>query len=88
MSELLLMVRPHIIDLTMKSVVIPDDELGAKAAEWRKRALHGDLHARGIAHEFEAELRRRQGWHAPDLEALDLRPLELRQHQRRWWKFW
>jgi len=57
---------------------LPDEELGAWAIEWRRRALQGDLHARGVAHQLEAELRRRAG---------DLRPLEHRQ-RRRWWKPW
>jgi hypothetical protein len=41
---------------------------------------------RGVAHQLEAELRRRAGAPHPDYDTLDLRPLEHR--QRRWWKPW
>lgn len=67
---------------------LPDADLGALASEWRRRALQGDLHARGVAHQLEAELRRRAGALRPDYEVLDLRPLEHRQRQKRWWKLW
>ncbi|WP_395321887.1 hypothetical protein [Variovorax sp. UC74_104] len=67
---------------------LPDEELGAQATQWRRRALQGDLHARGIAHQLEAELRRRAGALPPDYEMLDLRLLEHRQVKRRWWKPW
>ncbi|QNK65814.1 hypothetical protein [Variovorax sp. PAMC26660] len=67
---------------------LPVEELGAQAVEWRRRALQGDLHARGLAHELEAELRRRVGAPRPDHSTLDLRPLEHRQDRRRWWKPW
>jgi hypothetical protein len=67
---------------------LPDEELGARAAEWRRRALQGDLHARGVAHQLETELRRRAGAPHPDYDTLDLRPLERRQVRRRWWKPW
>ena len=66
---------------------LPEEELGARAAEWRKRALHGDRNARGIAHELETELRRRAGAIFPTYDTLDIRPLEVKQ-QRRWWKLW
>ena len=64
---------------------LPDEELGAHAVEWRKRALQGDRNARGIAHEFETELRRRAGAVLQNYDALDLRSLEI-SHQRRWWQ--
>ena len=63
---------------------LPDEELGARAAEWRRRALQGDLHARGVAHQLEAELRRRAGAPHPDYDNLDLRPLEHRHRRSRW----
>jgi hypothetical protein len=59
-----------------------------RAIEWRRRALQGDLHARGVAHQLETELRRRAGAPFPDYDTLDLRPLELRQERRRWWRLW
>ncbi|BEP71399.1 MULTISPECIES: hypothetical protein [unclassified Variovorax] len=69
--------------------MLTDEELGALASEWRKKALQGDLHARGIAHEFETEMRRRVGAPSTNYDALDLRPLELRKAaQPRWWRFW
>ncbi|MGJ7505477.1 hypothetical protein ACSFBU_34295 [Variovorax sp. ZT5P30] len=67
---------------------LPDAELGARAVEWRRRALQGDLNARGVAHQLEAELRRRAGAPFPDYDTLDLRPLDLRQERRRWWWPW
>lgn len=58
------------------------------AAEWRGKALRGDRRARGIAHEYESELRRRTGAPFTDYDALDLRPIELRLPRRRWWQLW
>jgi len=80
-------------NMTAKEM-LTDEELGALASEWRKKALQGELHARGIAHEFETEMRRRVGapptnYDTLDLRPLDQRPLELRAAvQRRWWRFW
>ncbi|MFS2162569.1 hypothetical protein [Variovorax sp. Varisp62] len=69
--------------------MLSDEELEALASEWRKKALQGELHARGIAHEFETEMRRRAGASFTNYDTLDLRPLELRAAtQRRWWRFW
>ena len=69
--------------------LLTDEELGALANEWRRKALQGELHARGIAHEFETELRRRASTPFTNYDTLDLRPLELRAAtQRRWWRFW
>ena len=68
---------------------LSDEELGVQASQWRKRALQGDLHARGIAHELEREIRRRSGVPITNYDTLDLRPLDLRTAvQRRWWRFW
>lgn len=67
---------------------LPDEELGRSAAEWRKRALQGDLHARGMAHELETELRRRNGAQLPVFDTLDLRSLESRQKRPSRWLFW
>ncbi|MNR11525.1 hypothetical protein D3C85_1278270 [compost metagenome] len=69
--------------------MLTDEELGVLASEWRMKALQGDLHARGIAHEYEREMRRRAGAPLTNYDTLDLRPLELRAAtQRRWWRFW
>lgn len=66
---------------------LPDEELGQHAAEWRRRALAGDLHARGIAHQLEAELRRRSAAVFTSYDTLDLRSLEGKQRGA-WWQFW
>ncbi|MDR6524357.1 hypothetical protein J2789_007068 [Variovorax paradoxus] len=74
---------------TRQLQTLSDEELGAQALEWRRRALQGEWHARGIAHEFESEMRRRTGAPTSNYDSLDLRPLELRAAaQRRWWRFW
>lgn len=67
---------------------LPEEELSAKATEWRKRALQGELQARGIAHQLETELRRRSGSTDHNYDALDLRPLEARQGRRYRWIPW
>ncbi|WP_285412905.1 hypothetical protein [Variovorax sp. efr-133-TYG-130] len=67
---------------------LPDEALSAIATEWRRKALEGELHARGIAHELETELRRRVGAPFTNYDTLDLRPLETRMAQRRWWQLW
>lgn len=67
---------------------LPDEALSAMAIEWRRKALLGDRHARGIAHELETELRRRAGAPFTDYDTLDTRPLEMRAARPRWWKFW
>lgn len=64
------------------------ETLSAMATEWRRKALEGQLHARGIAHELETELRRRVGAPSTNYDTLDLRPLERRAVQRRWWQLW
>lgn len=74
---------------TRQLQALSDEEVGAQALEWRRRALQGEWHARGMAHEFERELRRRAGAPVSNYDSLDLRPLELRAAvQRRWWRFW
>jgi len=67
---------------------LPDETLSAMAIGWRRKALEGDLHARGIAHEFETELRRRAGAPFINYDTLDMRPLEMRGARSRWWRFW
>ncbi|MET3497082.1 hypothetical protein [Variovorax boronicumulans] len=67
---------------------LPDEVLSAMAVEWRRKALEGDLHARGIAHELETELRRRAGAPFARYDTLDMRPLGMRTARRPWWKLW
>lgn len=50
---------------------IPDAELARSASEWRQRPLQGDSSAGVVAHELEAELRRRAG----AFDTLDMRSL-------------
>ena len=70
----------------IETETLPDEELGAQATEWRRRALQGELHARGIAHQLEAELRRRAGVpHHADYDTLDLRSRAPRQGKRPGW---
>lgn len=67
---------------------LPDEVLSTMAIEWRRKALEGDIHACGIAHELETELRRRAGAPLTNYDTLDLRPLEARTlRRRRWWPF-
>ena len=65
---------------------LSDGELLTRAHEWRREALRGVLHARGYAHELEAEMRRRFA-NATALRA----PLETSEATRRprpWWRPW
>lgn len=66
---------------------LPDAELASLAAQWRQRVLQGDLTARGVAHELEAELRRRSGVPFPEYDTLDLRSHEQRRGFS-WWRIW
>ncbi len=79
--------RRHNLGMTTTQE-LPDEALSAIATEWRRKALEGELHARGIAHELETELRRRVGAPFTNYDTLDLRPLETRMAQRRWWQLW
>lgn len=72
----------HVVDPDQ----LTDDELEATAYVWRRRALHGDRSASGIAHSLEKALRHRKGIFTQTAD-LDTRPLALR-HRRRWWRFW
>jgi hypothetical protein len=68
-------------------------ELQRLARAWREQALRGVKEARGVAHEHEAELRRRLGrsTRLATSANLDLRPLDQRIHEcarRPWWQFW
>lgn len=67
---------------------LPDTELTRLATEWRRRALQGDLQARGTAHELESELRRRNGSRFIAFDTLDMRSLESRQKRPMRWRFW
>lgn len=75
-------------NLRMTKEELPDEVLSTMAIEWRRKALEGELHARGIAHELETELRRRAGAPFTNYDTLDMRPLETRTARRRWWGLW
>jgi hypothetical protein len=65
---------------------LSDFELLARARAWRREALQGVLHARGHAHEHEAEVRRRFG-RATTISG----PVEgaTTRRPRRWpWRLW
>lgn len=79
--------RRHNLGMTTTQE-LPDEVLSTMAIEWRRKALEGELHARGIAHELETELRRRAGAPFTNYDTLDMRPLESRTARRRWWGFW
>ncbi|MEJ8859876.1 hypothetical protein WKW79_35375 [Variovorax robiniae] len=63
--------------------VVEDDELHVLATSWRKRALHGDKEANGIAHALEVEQRRRA--RTSQLQQLTPEPAAA---TRPWWRFW
>jgi hypothetical protein len=67
---------------------LEDAELEGLARRWRAEALRGDRAARGLAHLYEAELRRRKGPAAAAASnlALDLRPLGERGRPPPWWQ--
>lgn len=65
-----------------------DEALTAMVIEWRRKALEEELHASGTAHELETEWRRRAGAPFTNDDTLDMRPLEMRAAQPRWWRFW
>ncbi len=67
---------------------LSDDELLATARDWRHEALRGMRDARGWAHVYETEFRRRMGPAIPSNVLLDTRPLEARSRSQPWWKFW
>jgi len=73
----------------MKIETLPDEELARQAKDWRRRALHGEANAKGLAHRYEVELRRRFGM--PEQGVLELQPPSLnvplpapRQRRLRW----
>ncbi len=69
---------------------IPDDELADLARHWRIEALRGSKDARGTAHLYEAELRRRGKSNSNEATqvVLDMRPLSAREESRPWWRLW
>ena len=70
--------------MTNSEQQLTDDELAAQAAEWRRRALHGEHDANDRAQVLERELRRRSG--ALSTLGADLRAPASR--RRPWWRFW
>lgn len=66
---------------------LTDEELEATAYVWRRRALHGDRSASGVAHKLEKELRHRRGVFTHAVE-LDTRPHTARRRERPWWRLW
>ncbi|QRF62792.1 hypothetical protein [Variovorax sp. UC122_21] len=68
---------------------LSDCDLAVIAQQQRRKALRGDRHAHGLAHEAEKELRRRGGYHihySPLAGPITLASLEG--VQRPWWRFW
>lgn len=65
---------------------LPDAELRERALAWRRQALQGALHARGYAHEYESEIRRRDRV-LTTLHA-QLEVAALAERPRPWWRFW
>lgn len=70
---------------------LPDEELVARATEWRQRALRGEREARGFAHELECEARRRFGSpksnapaELPVIGLLGVLPVNQPQRRRFW----
>lgn len=66
-----------------------DAELAQLAKATRAIALRGDQEARGLAHLYRTELRRRRGV-VPysDNRTIDLRPLDSRDGRVRKWALW
>ncbi|RYH22580.1 MAG: hypothetical protein EON54_25210 [Alcaligenaceae bacterium] len=62
-----------------------NDQLLALAHEWRRRAMHGDRDARGVAHALEVEIRRRVGNAVSSHALLDTRPVADR-IRKPWWR--
>jgi hypothetical protein len=69
---------------------MPDDELADLARHWRSEALRGSRDARGTAHLYEVELRRRGRNNINEVTrvVLDMRPLSAREKARPWWCLW
>lgn len=82
---------PGTILLTMEINELLDDELLARAREWRLRALRGEKDARGMAHELERELRQRTKLQAGSAGTLTQDGAALPTGQatsRPAWRFW
>lgn len=63
---------------------LSDEDLAREAVEWRRRALHGEQEARGIAHELEREIIRRAGALSTLRAALEAPAVR----RKPWWRFW
>lgn len=75
---------------------VSDDEVIQLARHWRQQALRGDREARGQAHFYEAEGRRRKVLPAAPVAASPGRLTNLTlvdeevpaRSAGRWWRFW
>jgi hypothetical protein len=69
----------------METEDLTDEQLAASAYVWRRRAFHGEKHARSMALHLERELRRRAGVPENEPATFEDKPAGTR---RRWWRFW
>lgn len=69
----------------METEDLTDEQLAASAHVWRRRAFHGEKHARCMALRFERELRRRAGVPENESAGFDGKSAGKR---RPWWRFW
>lgn len=69
---------------------IPDDELMALAQQWRREALRGSKDARGTAHFYESELRRRRKSETGVVanSVPHIRCSAGRAKSQPWWRLW
>lgn len=65
---------------------LTDEQLAASAHVWRRRAFHGEKHARSVALRLESELRRRAGMPETECATFDDRTTGKRRSP--WWRFW
>lgn len=63
---------------------LTDDTVLERARHWRSQALRGVLHARGFAHEYEQEARRR----FPCPPTIRASVQQAAPRRRTIWKFW
>ncbi|MBT2299603.1 hypothetical protein J7E70_03915 [Variovorax paradoxus] len=70
----------------METEDLTDEQLAASAHVWRRRAFHGEKHARSVALRLEGELRRRAGMLEDKSATFDDKATGKR--RRQWWRFW